>query len=379
MNRGHFGKRKETICNFLQILIQRGLAPTTGRTYLPDPPAGTPLQGANGGTRNRMAGSTSSKTQLDELGLKASKEYSSDIYIYAGQIDEKGYEALRREVLLARRSDNVLLILITTGGSGSAAFKIARLFQTFYDKFDIYIPAECKAAGTVLALGANRIWMSPFSELGPIDGQVPRSSARASVEEIMRASFQFFEFSVTKLIEGGQGTVGFKQAAETGGTMAANMMTSLFAKVDPELLGRNNRLTQEAIGYGSRLAATSGNADQDTVVSLAEDYPCHDFVIDFRQAKTLFRNVQQAGGTLFAVGNDIHGAIHEGSELTAVIRTLHSTSLPETPDPFEPFFGEVPNCSEMANVANYSDWFAGRHQAREVQPDWTDELSQKAA
>lgn len=195
----------------------------------------------------------------------------------------------------------------------------------------------------------------------------------------MRASFQFFEFSVTKLIEGGQGTVGFKQAAETGGTMAANMMTSLFAKVDPELLGRNNRLTQEAIGYGSRLAATSGNADQDTVVSLAEDYPCHDFVIDFRQAKTLFRNVQQAGGTLFAVGNDIHGAIHEGSELTAVIRTLHSTSLPETPDPFEPFFGEVPNCSEMANVANYSDWFAGRHQAREVQPDWTDELSQKAA
>lgn len=195
----------------------------------------------------------------------------------------------------------------------------------------------------------------------------------------MRASFQFFEFSVTKLIEDGQGTVGFKQAAEKGGSMAANVMSSLFAKVDPELLGRNNRLTQEAIGYGSRLAEASGNAERDTVVSLAEDYPCHDFVIDFKQAKTLFRNVQLADGTLFAVGNELNAARHDASGGITDIRTLHSTTLPGMPDPFEPFFCEVPNYGEMADVANYSDWFTGPHQAREVQPNWTDELSQKAA
>ncbi|TIU47307.1 MAG: hypothetical protein E5W30_17810, partial [Mesorhizobium sp.] len=116
-----------------------------------------------------MAGSISSKTQIVKLGLKASKEHSSDIYAYAGDIDEGGYEALRAEMSETKRSDKAILILITNGGSGPAAFKIARLFQSTYSHFSMFAPAQCKSAGTIVALGAHHIWMSPGAELGPID------------------------------------------------------------------------------------------------------------------------------------------------------------------------------------------------------------------
>ncbi|RVC70397.1 MAG: hypothetical protein EOS81_04715 [Mesorhizobium sp.] len=352
-----------------------------------------------------MAGSSSSKTNLGKLGLKASKEYSSDIYVYAGTIDEKGYEALRNEVLFSRRSENAILVLITTGGSGSAAFKIARLFQTFYDKFDVFIPAQCKSAGTLLAIGAHRLWMSPFAELGPIDAQitqpgeigVPDSilSTRASVEAIMATSFQFFESAVSKMIAGSDGAVGFRQAAEIGSSLTAHMMSSLFAKVDPALLGRHDRRGQEAIEYGDLLASMSGNAADGTVVSLAQNYPCHDFVIDFVQAKSLFRHVERAEGTLLALASELGEPVAHGSEGIIDIRTLHRTKLPKTvemPD-FDqapedcgmseygaiPDYGEMPSCDETADVAAYADWFAGRHQANDCCPNQADELSQKAA
>ncbi|TPI30529.1 hypothetical protein FJW07_29105, partial [Mesorhizobium sp. B3-1-9] len=278
-----------------------------------------------------MAGSTSSKTKLGKLGLKASKEHSSDIYLYAGKIDETGYEALRKEVLFARRSDKVLLILITPGGSDTAAFKISRIFQTCYDSFDILLPAQCKSAGTIVALGANRLWMSPFAELGPIDAQglqrdelgiVDSSlSTRASLEAIMQASAKFFETSVANLILLSQGSVSFKLAAEICGSMATNIVSPLVARVDPAILGRQKRGTEQGIKYGIQLASLSGNADEDAVVSLAQDYPCHDFVIDFTQAKSLFRHVELAEGSLFALASELGHAISQGSDGVIDIRT----------------------------------------------------------
>ncbi|RWM10427.1 hypothetical protein [Mesorhizobium sp.] len=353
-----------------------------------------------------MAGSSSSKTQLGKLGLKASKEYSSDIYVYAGTIDEKGYEALRNEVLFARRSDKVLLILITTGGSDTAAFKISRLFQTFYDSFDIFIPAQCKSAGTIVALGANRLLMSPFAELGPIDAQglqrdelgiVDSSlSTQASLEAVMQASAKFFETSVANLIALSQGSVSFKLASEICGSMATSIVSPLVARIDPAVLGRQKRGVEQGIKYGSQLASMSGNADEGAVASLALGYPCHDFVIDFAQAKSLFRHVERAEGTLLALANELGEPIHHGSEGVIDIRTLHRTKLPKAPEmpDFDqvpedcgempeygaiPDDGEMPSCDELADVATYADWFDGRHQANDGWPSQVDELSQKAA
>ncbi|MER9642400.1 hypothetical protein [Mesorhizobium sp. M0239] len=329
-----------------------------------------------------MAGTIPAKSQLGKLGLRAAKEHSSDIYMYAGRIDEQGYEALRNEVLFARRSEKAILILVTNGGSGSAAFKIARLFQTFYDSFDIFVPAHCKSAGTLLALGANRLWMSPFAELGPIDAQgLQRDelgvldsslSTRTSLEAIMETSFSFFNDSVVNLATLSQGSISFRLAAEICGAMATNIMSPLVARIDPAVLGREKRDVEQGIKYGSQLASISGNADEDTVVSLAQDYPYHGFVIDFAHAKTLFRQVKRAEGTLLALGNELGDAIRHASEGDIEIKTLHKTKLSNAEEATSQGMPEIPadGFPEMTDYCGppgetYADWLDEKHQAND--------------
>lgn len=331
-----------------------------------------------------MAGTIHAKSQLGKIGLRAAKEHSSDIYVYAGRIDERGYEALRNEVLLARRSEKVILILITSGGSGSAAFKIGRLFQNFYDSFEIFVPAYCKSAGTILALGANRLWMSPFAELGPIDaqglqrdelGKLDSSlSTRTSLEAIMETSFSFFNDSVVNLATLSQGSISFKLAAEICGAMATNIMSPLVARIDPTVLGREKRDVEQGIKYGSQLASISGNADEDTVVSLAQDYPDHGFVIDFAHAKTLFRQVQRAEGSLLAVGDELGDAIRQASEGDIEIKILHRTKLSKAEEATSHGMPEIPENGfpEMTDYCGppgetYADWLDEKHQANNDQ------------
>ncbi|WP_292328945.1 hypothetical protein [Mesorhizobium sp.] len=318
-----------------------------------------------------MAGSISSKTQIVKLGLKASKEHSSDIYAYAGDIDEGGYEALRAEMSETKRSDKAILILITNGGSGPAAFKIARLFQSTYSHFSMFAPAQCKSAGTIVALGAHHIWMSPGAELGPIDAQVPQPdeigtiesslSSRASLDALMDATIQFFDTSVVNLVTKSQGSVSFKLAAEISGSMATSMVSSLVAKIDPTLLGRHRRGVSEGIRYGSELASISGNAEEGTVASLANDYPCHDFVIDFFQAEKLFRNISQPERSLLEYGKFFSDVARFFPEDVVSIGTLHRT---------------IPLAGSGSKRA--SDEPPTR-QANDDRPSQVDELSQKAA
>ncbi|RUW56993.1 hypothetical protein [Mesorhizobium sp. M8A.F.Ca.ET.021.01.1.1] len=318
-----------------------------------------------------MAGSTSSKTQPGKLGLKASKEYSSDIYLYAGDINEDGYEALLADVSETTRSDKAILILITNGGSGAAAFKIARLFQNTYSRFGIFAPGQCKSAGTIVALGAHNIWMSPGAELGPIDAQVPQPdeiatiesslSSRASLDALMDATIQFFDTSVANLVTKSQGSVSFKLAAEISGSMATSMVSSLVAKIDPTLLGRHRRGVSEGIRYGTELALVSGNAEEGTVASLANDYPCHGFVIDFVQAGKLFRDICLAEGTLLEYGKQLTDAVRIFPEGAVSAGILHRT------------------ITQVGSGSKRTPEPKPTRQANDDRPRQADEVSQKAA
>lgn len=47
------------------------------------------------------------------------------------------------------------------------------------------MPKMAKSAATMIALGANKIWMSQTSELGPIDPQVLKGNSRISAHNII--------------------------------------------------------------------------------------------------------------------------------------------------------------------------------------------------
>ncbi len=72
---------------------------------------------------------------------------------------------------------NVDLMLHTGGGDIDAAEKLMAMIRKKVStgQVRVIVPDYAKSAGTLMALGADRIIMSDSSELGPIDPQVIRA------------------------------------------------------------------------------------------------------------------------------------------------------------------------------------------------------------
>jgi len=71
-------------------------------------------------------------------------------------------------------SKGVSLFLDAPGGDGLAAERIIKICRSYANGyFETIVPSRSKSAATMVCLGADQIVMSPTSELGPIDPQVP--------------------------------------------------------------------------------------------------------------------------------------------------------------------------------------------------------------
>jgi hypothetical protein len=73
------------------------------------------------------------------------------------------------------------LILNSMGGDGETALRMVRSVQTRCNHLTVVIPDQAKSAATLLTLGAHRILMGPFGDLGPIDPQITLDSGQSWV------------------------------------------------------------------------------------------------------------------------------------------------------------------------------------------------------
>ena len=80
------------------------------------------------------------------------------------------------QVLLAIRvtppEQPIDVILHTPGGLAIAALQIARALKGRSGKVTVFVPHFAMSGGTLIALSADEIVMSPHAVLGPIDPQV---------------------------------------------------------------------------------------------------------------------------------------------------------------------------------------------------------------
>lgn len=86
--------------------------------------------------------------------------------------DTLGFVDLLHNTVL---NEDLDLLLHTPGGNVDAAEKLINLIHTKVGigTLRVIVPDFAKSAGTLMALGANKIVMSDSSELGPIDPQIP--------------------------------------------------------------------------------------------------------------------------------------------------------------------------------------------------------------
>ena len=82
---------------------------------------------------------------------------------------------------------DIHLLLNSPGGEGETAIRLVRAAQSRCRELTVIIPDQAKSAATLLSLGAHHILMSPMSDLGPIDPQLPGDGELVAAKDIIAA------------------------------------------------------------------------------------------------------------------------------------------------------------------------------------------------
>lgn len=235
------------------------------------------------------------------LSLEVGNTYDADVILYSGEIDDATADNLIRIARQDNRRKNVVLMLATRGGSADAAYRIARCLQSQYTKFVIYIYGICKSAGTLIAIGAHEIILSDFGEFGPLDVQLGKRdelfenisglNTIQALNSLNTRTLDFFRSILLDLRQGSRGQLSTKLASEIASHLSIGVYEKIYSQIDPVQLGSIERSINIASDYGKRLQ--SENVKPETVERLVSGYSSHSFVIDLKEAQTLFMNVRK--------------------------------------------------------------------------------------
>lgn len=173
------------------------------------------------------------------------------------------------------------------------------LLRMFCDELEIMVPAKAHSAGTLMALGADKIIMTKQAALGPIDpsvqgplgpqipGAPPDARAPVSVEAIKG----YLEFAKSEVgINGEEGLT--------------RVLVDLAQKVHPLVLGQIFR-TRSQIQYLARELLnyqTKDKKKQDKIINfLTSESGSHDYTINRREAAKLGLAVEKPGNDLYKI------------------------------------------------------------------------------
>ena len=221
----------------------------------------------------------------------------ADIYVFSAAITNAFADTLIEQVRqVENRRPNAILALVTDGGSPDAAYRIARCIKRHYTRFTLHVYGACYSAGTLIAVGSDDIVMSEFGQLGPLDVQLAdktelfgQTAALDVSQALVTLSGSAFTFFTEHFFNMGPGRgISTQTASDIAKTLTLGIIEPIAKQIDPLLLGRVDRSMKIAEAYAGRLNPRFRN-----IKRLVEEYPSHEFVIDFDEAQTLFERVRQ--------------------------------------------------------------------------------------
>lgn len=238
---------------------------------------------------------------IQETVLQLLNDADTDVYLYTGEITRPGYHKITSQ-LVRKRAKNALFILKTLGGDPNAGYRIARAFLHNYKggNFQVFVPDECKSAGTLICIGAKELIISDTGELGPLDIQVSKPDEMfqrgsgldiiQAIEHLQKMALGTFRDYLLE-INAGSG-MSTRTAADVVSKLTIGLYGPIFGQIDPSRLGEMQRAINIAEKYGDRLDKYHRNLLPDAMQRLIWKYPAHEFVIDRKEAKELFNAVR---------------------------------------------------------------------------------------
>jgi hypothetical protein len=174
----------------------------------------------------------------------------------------------------------VILILVSNGGSGTAAWRIANLLKNYCNHLTVVVPSRCASAATLLSLSAEKILFGPAGYLTAIDTSLthalnPRQNDRSqpvpvSVDQVNR---------IKKSIEDDL----------KNHSSSKSLSEILFDKIHPLVLGELERTSNlsKMIARNMLSLRTDKLADEDIeklVDILNDSFPTHGYPIVLKEA-----------------------------------------------------------------------------------------------
>jgi len=202
------------------------------------------------------------------------------------------------------------LLLDHYGGDLEAAYQLVVFLRNRCQTLRVFVPDFAKSASTLVALGADELWMNDSAEIGPLDAQIPDPhdpdnfisalDEFRSVDYLRTHSFEIInEFA--KMLKRTT-SLPTKDRLRLGIDYTTQLMTPLYSRVDPLHFGGSHRSVEMGMEYGRRVMSRYAYRDwtaleiNELVRSLTWDYPSHSFVIDYIEALELGLHVKLLTG-----------------------------------------------------------------------------------
>ena len=233
------------------------------------------------------------------------------------------------------------ILLDHFGGSVEAAYQLITLFRNHCKKLRIFIPDYAKSAATLLALGADEIWMGEVAEMGPLDAQIPDPREPdeyisaldefRAVDYLRTHGFEILNEFVRVLNR--TTSLRMKDKIQIASEHTTRLMQGLYQNVDPLHFGGSHRAVEMSVEYGKRVMRRHRYQDWSTgcidtlLRKLAWDYPSHSFVIDIEEAKELGLDVNLLTGETDDLAHTILVGLEEAAGFIAVPKPTMSLNV----------------------------------------------------
>jgi hypothetical protein len=176
-----------------------------------------------------------------------------------------------------KRIPKITLFLYTSGGMTIAAWSIVNLIKQFCKEYEVIVPSKAHSAGTIIAIGAQKIIMTKQATLSPIDPSfngplnptINMQNVTSTVPVSVEAISGFFNLVRQDL--------GIKRKSDL-----SCIFSNLVEKVHPLVLGESYRAKKQIKQLAMKLLNTNCKNEKSKkriINFLTEDSGSHDYTI----------------------------------------------------------------------------------------------------
>lgn len=192
------------------------------------------------------------------------------------------------------------LILDTFGGSLDSAFKTMLFVSRFAKRLRVFVPRRAKSAGTLIAIAADELCMSPFAELGPLDTQIrdPRNptdrvsalDCYQSVDYVRAFGLSTLSKTFRALAAETRTLIPLPQLVNTSADFSIGSIAPILTQVNALDFGGWGRTLRIGEMYAQTLLSRVGYSQEESKAianQLVYGYTHHPFPIDVNEASRI--------------------------------------------------------------------------------------------